>query len=62
MRRWRHGLYVRVQRYREGIADRADSRLFRLGVPVELIRRAKEIVSFGHGHPREPQPAAAMCH
>ena len=51
-----------VQCHRERIANRADNHLVRLGVPVELKRRAKNFVSFRHGHVRDRPLVAAMCH
>jgi hypothetical protein len=50
--RRRNGLNVCVQHRRECVADRVDYRVICLGIPVELVRRAEELVGLGHGHVR----------
>lgn len=51
-----------MQHRRERVADSAKNDLSRVcpGVPVELVRGGEELVSLGHGHAGDGQPAAAV--
>ena len=50
-----------MQHRGDRIANRADYRVVRIGISVELVRRAKELVSLGHKHVADRQPGFAMC-